>query len=415
MRSGIVRPLVALLVFVSASAVSASQSDDSALTPLMRAQLAARPDHPNALEPMHTTPCVDGLAGGYPCSNIDLLAFVPLAEFSSQATNSLWGWTDSDSGTEYALIGTDNGIAFYALTDPTHPTFLGKLPTTQGTSSSIWRDVRVYQNHAFVISDSNPGHGVQVFDLTRLRGVSTPQTFTEDGHYSGFGSSHTISINEDTGFLAVAGSDSTCPGDSGHGGLQLLDIHDPIHPTFAACINDAGYTHESQCFTYHGPDAEHDGKDICVDSNGSSGKVALVDVTDKSNLHTLSSTPYAGSAYTHQAWLTDDQRYLLLDDELDEENIGHNAYTYVFDVSDLDAPVLVGHHDSGLTVIDHNLYVHGQYVYASDYEAGVRILRMDNLSTAAMTEVAYFDVIPARNTVNFAGSWNNYRFPGSGN
>ena len=55
--------------------------------------------------------------------------------------------------------------------------------------------------NAFVVSDANPGHGLQVFDLTRLRTVTSPETFTEDGHYSGFGSSHTISINETTGFL----------------------------------------------------------------------------------------------------------------------------------------------------------------------------------------------------------------------
>ena len=100
--------------------------------------------------------------------------------------------------------------------------------------SSIWRDVRVYQNHAFVVSDANPGHGMQVFDLTRLRDVTSPQTFTEDGHYSGFGSSHTISINETTGFASVAGADIICPGDSNHGGLQILDIHDPTSPSSRA-------------------------------------------------------------------------------------------------------------------------------------------------------------------------------------
>ena len=174
-----------------------------------------------------------------------------------RATNSLWGWTDPESGIEYALIGADNGIAFYDLSTPDQPRYVGKLPTTAGTGSSIWRDVRVYANHAFVISDSNPGHGLQVFDLAHLRGVTTPQTFAEDGHYSGFGSSHTISINEATGFASIAGADIVCPGDSGHGGLQLLDIHDPDVPAFAACVNDAGYTHESQCWVYSGPDTEH--------------------------------------------------------------------------------------------------------------------------------------------------------------
>jgi choice-of-anchor B domain-containing protein len=382
-------------------------------TPGMREHMEHRPAH-EAMAPASNVPCVDGMAGIYPCSNIDLLAFVPVSQFSATSTNSLWGWTDPESGIEYALIGANNGIAFYDLSTPDTPRYLGKLPTTAGTGSSIWRDVRVYQNFAFVVSDANPGHGMQVFDLTHLRGVTTPQTFTEDGHYSAFGSSHTISINETTGFASVAGADITCPGDSNHGGLQILDIHDPTSPTFAGCINDAGYTHESQCYVYSGPDTEHVGKDICVDSNGSSGRVAIVDVTDKGTLHTLSSTPYQGSSYTHQSWLTEDQRYLLLDDELDEESTGNNARTYIFDVSDLDAPVFVGYHEHPLTVIDHNLYVHGQFLYQSDYEAGVRILRMDNLATTSMTEVAYFDTYPASDNPNFNGTWNNFRFPGSG-
>ena len=406
-RSRVAAAVVALLTFAAAEACDIE-------SPAMREHMMHRPAH-HAMAPASHTPCVDGMAGIYPCSNIDLLAFVPVSQFAASSTNSLWGWTDPDFGTEYALIGANNGIAFYDVSTPDAPRYLGKLPTTAGTGSSIWRDVRVYQNHAFVVSDSNPGHGMQVFDLTRLRDVTTPQTFTEDGHYSGFGSSHTISINETTGFASVAGADITCPGDSNHGGLQILDIHDPTSPQFAGCINDAGYTHESQCYVYAGPDTEHAGRDICFDSNGSSGRIAIVDVTDKAALHTLSSTPYNGSAYTHQSWLTDDQKFLLLDDELDEEDFGNNARTYIFDVSDLDAPVLVGYHEHPLTVIDHNLYVHGDFLYQSDYEAGVRILRMDNLAQTSMTEVAFFDTYPASDSPNFNGTWNNFRFPGSGN
>jgi len=412
MRSGDFGRSCAAIAIASLLTVTAAEACDVE-SPGMRAHMEHRP----ASRPMAAaghTPCVDGMAGIYPCSNIDLLAFVPKSEFSASTTNSLWGWTDPDSNIEYALIGANNGIAFYDLSTPDQPRYLGKLPTTAGTGSSIWRDVRVYQNHAFVVSDANPGHGMQVFDLTRLRDVKTPQTFTEDGHYSDFGSSHTISINEHTGYASVAGADITCPGDLGHGGLQIIDIQNPTSPAFVGCVNDAGYTHESQCYVYSGPDTEHQGRDVCFDSNGSSGRIAIVDTTVKGAPVTLSSTPYQGSVYTHQSWLTEDQRYLLLDDELDEEDTGNNARTYVFDVSDLDAPVLVGFHEHPLTVIDHNLYVHGQYVYQSDYEAGVRILRINNLAQAEMTEVAFFDTFPASDNAAFNGTWNNYRFPGSG-
>lgn len=405
------RVALSLSLFMAASAPPALAAAP-ALDARMQAILAARPSAPTPLAPMDATPCVGGMAGIYPCSNIDLLAFVPVGQFAATSTNSLWGWTDPEDNTEYALVGADNGTVFYRLTDPTHPTYLGKLPTH--TNSSIWRDVRVYQGHAFVVADNDGAHGMQVFDLDALRGVTTPQTFAETAYYGAFGRGHTISINEATGFAYIAGTDVTCPGDSHTGGLQILDIHVPDAPVFAGCVNDAGYTHESQCWVYAGPDTAHVGKEICVDANGPTKQIAIVDVSTKSAPHTLSSVTYTGAAYPHQGWLTEDQHYLLVDDELDEENNGHNAWTYVWDVSDLDAPVLVGHHEHALNVIDHNLYVHGQYVYQSDYEAGVRILRMDNLSQAQMTEVAYFDTYPASNNAAFNGSWNNYRFPGSG-
>ncbi len=407
----------AFAVAACATAAIAAPAPD----PSMQAMIAARPSAPRPLEPMHGTACVDGMAGPYPCSNIDLLAFVPVSAFAASSTNSLWGWTDPDDGTEYALVGADNGTVFYRLGDPTHPEYLGKLPTHTG--SSLWRDVRVYQNHAYVVADNDGAHGMQVFDLTALRGVTTPQTFAESAWYGAFGPGHTIAINEATGYAYVPGSNLTCPGDPRSGGLQMIDIRVPDAPVYAGCVSDAafthlpatGYTHESQCWVYAGPDTAHAGKEICVNANGPTKRVAIVDVSNKTAPVTLSSSAYSGAGYPHQGWLTEDHRYLLVDDELDETQFGHVARTYVWDVSDLDAPVLVGHHDSALGVIDHNLYVHGQYVYQSNYEAGLRILHMDNLSAAQLTEVAYFDTYPASNNAEFAGNWNNYRFPGSGN
>lgn len=372
------------------------------------------PSAMSPLAPLHATPCVDGMAGIYPCSNIDLLAFVPVADFSATSTNSLWGWTDPSTQIEYALIGTDRSIAFFDLATPDHPRFLGSLPTHAGTGSSAWRDVRVYANYAYVVSDNNGAHGMQVFDLTRLRQVTTPQTFTENAHRADFTNGHTISINEISGFAYVAGS-NTCGMTGARGGLRMYDIRTPSNPLFVGCISEGGYTHEAQCWNYAGPDPDHAGREICVNANGPNKRIAIVDVTNKASPVTLSSSTYTGAAYPHQGWLTDDHRYLLVNDELDESGFGHDAWTWIWDVSDLDAPVLVGKHDHAMPVIDHNLYVHGNHVYASNYEAGLRILRIDNLSQAAMTEVAWFDVYPQSDSVSFNGTWNNYRFPRSGN
>ena len=144
------------------------------------------------------TPCVNGTAGDYSCNGYDLQSFIPFSTFNAESGNDSWGWTDPQDGTEYALMGLNNGTVFIDISDPINPIYLGKLPTH--TTSTTWRDVKVYNNHAFIVSEAG-GHGMQVFDLTRLRNVSNaPETFTEDAHYNGFGSSHNIVINEETGF-----------------------------------------------------------------------------------------------------------------------------------------------------------------------------------------------------------------------
>src|SRR5690349_11367388 len=91
--------LAALLLAFAANALAVSPGE------VMRLVEDAQPAASAAVVPKHATPCVNGFAGVYPCSNIDLLAFEPVGAFGATATNSLWGWTDPQTGTEYALIG----------------------------------------------------------------------------------------------------------------------------------------------------------------------------------------------------------------------------------------------------------------------------------------------------------------------
>jgi hypothetical protein len=93
------RVALSLSLFMAASAPPALAAEP-ALDARMQAILAARPSAPTPLAPMDATPCVGGMAGIYPCSNIDLLAFVPVSQFAATSTNSLWGWTDPEDNTD---------------------------------------------------------------------------------------------------------------------------------------------------------------------------------------------------------------------------------------------------------------------------------------------------------------------------
>ena len=378
-----------------------------------------------SLNSIAQTPCTDGKAGNYDCNGVDLLSHISAQDLLAEEKdgiwiNDIWGWTDPTTDKEYALIGMSNGTSFVDVTDPINPIFLGMLPEHNSISGkeehegakSIWRDIKVYSDHAYIVSE-DPSHGMQVFDLTNLRNVvSPPATFEEAGHYDGIGKAHNLVINEDTGYAyAVGANDSgvTCNG----GGLHIIDLSNPTAPVYAGCFDDDGYTHDAQCVIYSGPDTAYFGKEICFNSNENS--VTIVNVDDKNNPTMISRSVYANSAYTHQGWLTEDHKFFISNDELDELNLGTNTKTFIWNVEDLDNPVLIGTYEHSNKAIDHNLYVVGKYVYESNYTNGLRMMDISDIENGNMIEVGYFDTYISNNSTIFDGTWSNYPFFPSGN
>ena len=367
--------------------------------------------------------CENGMAGPYPCENVDLESFVPLTMLGGATGNDIWGWTDPQTGREYAIMGTSNSTGFVDVTDAENPVLVGILPTRGVPDYVLWRDIKVHGDHAFIVSEVT-GSGLQVFDLTRLRGVTTPQVFTDDASHDGFSYAHNISINNESGTAYVVGSDE-CGNGEENGGLYMLDISRPKAPRFVGCavVQDAGdgdgaqsnnYVHDVECVNYDGPDADYAGREICFGSN--ENVVTIYDVTDKSAPRVISTTGYPTASYTHQGALTADRKFFLFGDELDEQQKGLNTTTYILDVKDLDAPPTPVGHTHATKSVDHNMYVHGNRVYQSNYTAGLRIMEFDrkSLRDGRLDEVGFFDVVPGVDVAEFAGTWSNYRFPGSG-
>ena len=366
------------------------------------------PLNPNAL-----ALCENGIADIYPCDGYDLMAHIPLEEFNASAGNDSWGWTDLSTGKEYAIMGLDNGAAFVDISIAHEPVYLGKLPTE--TSSSTWRDIKVYNNYAFIVADAVGNHGMQVFDLARLRNVANPPVdFSADQVYNGIGSCHNVVINENEEIAYLVGCDQF------FGGPVFVDISNPLDPTDLGGYSARGYTHDAQVVTYNGPDADHLGKDIFIGSNGNFGgsnTVVILDVSDKSNPQFISEIIYPDSRYAHQGWFTEDMHYFIFGDEIDEPSIGFNTRTLIFDFSDLDNPTLSSEYFGPTAATDHNGYVVGSKYYLANYRAGMRVLDITNISspTNAMMEIGYFDTYPDSDSNNSGGVWNVYPYFNSGN
>lgn len=354
------------------------------------------------------TTCVGGMAGSYPCNDYDLMSRISLFDMQANSGNDSWGWTDASDGKEYAIMGLNNGTAFIDISDPLNPVYLGKLPTA--TTSSSWRDVKVYQNHAYIVSEAS-NHGMQVFDLTRLRNVANPpETFTADNRYTGFGNAHNIIINEDTGFAYAVGTSTF------GGGPHFINIQDPKNPVAAGGLLSTGgetYSHDAQVVTYNGPDADYTGREILIGSNEI--EVVIADITDKSNPQTISTISYSNVGYTHQGWFTEDQRYFLLGDEFDESSVGFNTRTVIFDFTDLDNPVFHMDYLGTTPAIDHNGYVKGNLYYLANYRSGMKVIDISDIANRNVVEVGSFDTYPSSDSASFNGAWNVYPYFESGN
>ncbi len=354
-------------------------------------------------------PCSGGMAGTYPCNGYDLVSHISLDSLSGPGTsgNDCWGWVDPSTQKEYALMCTSVGTSFIDITDGINPIVLGQLPTN--TVNSIWRDAKTYRTFAFIVSEAS-NHGMQVFDLTKLRDVDItngPVTFSADAVYNGFGRAHNIVINEDNAYAYAVGTTTFS------GGPHFVDISDPLNPIAAGGYANDAYSHDAQVITYNGPDTDYTGQEILIGSN--ENEVVIVDVTDKTNPARISTIDYANIGYTHQGWFTEDFRYFILGDELDERDFGINTRNIIFDFSDLDNPIFHMNYYGPTAAIDHNGYVKGELLYLSNYTAGVRMIDLANIASGSISEMGFFDTYPENNATSFNGVWNVYPFFPSGN
>jgi choice-of-anchor B domain-containing protein len=400
----------------------------------IEASISARAAAPSA-ERVGFTACdaATGMAGPHPCRGIDLLAHIPLGAFSSQpgAANDVWGFVDRRDGREYALIGLLNGTAVVDVTDPMNPVEVGTVPG----QNAQWRDIKVYQlqddsgewhAYGYVTADfPDAPQGLQIIDLSGL-----PDSVALAATWDGISRAHNVYL-ANTEYDSGEAMDGMQPyayilgSDVGGGAAFALDLSDPVAPVVVMTpMPGTQYAHDASsmvvtdertaaCLSGSSPpEGGHSPCEILIDFNEDT--LDLWDVTDKSRPLMLSTTPYADASYTHSGWWSQDKRYVLVQDELDEQDLGLNTTVRSFDVSDLTAPVLAKVWSGPERNIDHNGFTRGDLYYISAYRRGLMVL--DISDPAEPEEVAFFDTfpVPAENSPVFNGAWGVYPFLPSG-
>ena len=409
-------------------------------------------DKPLATRPLTDAPHLpaarcdraSGLAGPFPCRNVDFVSNLPLGDLSSspRAANDIWGFVNQNDGREYAIIGLYNGTAVIDVTDPENPTEVGTI----GGAMTKWRDIKVVQlydddanrwrAYAYVTADwpytperRPTKQPLQIIDLSDL-----PNSIRLGGTWDGIGRGHNVYIsNVDyatgiplpgmTPFVYIAGSDAR------GGALIGLDITSPTLPTEVlapSAVNRAIHDGTSVviddartvvCMSGGAPPEGHNPCEVFIDFN--EGELILWDLSDKSSPLILGTVTYFDERdvkkhYVHSGWWSEDKRFIFLHDEFDEMYKDVNTTMRVFDIADLTAPRLAGVWSGGKRCTDHNSYVLGSRVYMSTYRCGLTVL--DVSDPRSPREVGHFDTFPspAENSAQMEGAWGVFPFLPSG-
>jgi len=328
---------------------------------------------------------VSALAQQQPDFNLELLG--QRNDYPSEMYSDIWGYVDQD-GTEYGIIGTRRGTAIYELSDPSNPSLTQYIPG----ATSIWRDMKAYEEYIYVIADQGTD-GLLVVNMAEAPDTVTwsfykPLLFI-NGVQQQLTDCHNVYIDEN-GYLYLSGCSLS-------NGVLIFDLNaDTEEPPYLG-RTPTNYSHD---VFVRG--------DTLWTSDFNDGVFSVVDVSNK-QAPTLLATQPTGFQATHNAWLSDDGNYFFTTDERP------NAYVEAYDVSDLDNIELVDQYrplvTEGRGVYPHNTFYYEGFLVTSYYTDGVKII--DAHRPQNLVEVGSYDTFggPDGGT---EGNWGVYPYLPSG-
>lgn len=370
--------------------------------------------------------CVNGRAGEFPCSKLDLLAHVPLATLgnSNSHGNDIWGHYDINDGREYALVGLTNGVSIVEVTTPESPRVVSFIRSEE----TIWRDLKVYQYfdstrqrwmaYAYITADA-ASVGTMILDLSQLPtqvvhiSSETSDTSAHNIYLSNVDYATGIPLTNKTAYLHIAGSNRQ------GGAYNTYSLANPLAPTAVyknASNSRSWYSHDVASLWISDERREQCDNgfvdcDLLLDYN--ENEILLWDKTLNANPQLLSRTDYQYVSYVHSGWWTEDRQFITVHDELDEQNYNLKTRVRFFAIDNLKNPQLAGEYIGPTAAIDHNGYTRGNRYYISNYERGLVVL--DISDPRQPQEAGFFDSYPIADSASFNGAWGTYPFLPSGN
>lgn len=315
--------------------------------------------------------------------NLELIANVDYPEIG----NDIWGYV-SDEGIEYALVGTQENVRIYNLSNPSAPLLVGIV----NGSFSVWRDIKTWDSHVY-ITTGEANDGLLIIDMSRAPIIDhkywKPEINNEALDYC-----HNLYIDEN-GFMYLAGCNPI-----GANKAIIFDLNrDKWNPELVG--------------VHGGPELEyaHDlmvQDNIMYSSEIRKGSVVLYDVTDKADILYLGEAATSFET-THNAWVSRNDKYLYTTDER------RNGFVDSYDISDLTnikrldqfQPLATRNRD----VVPHNTHFKDNYLITSWYTDGVVVI--DAAHPDNLIKVGSFDTWDGPHG-GFNGCWGAYPYLPSG-
>ncbi len=325
------------------------------------------------------------------------LTLASTVEFPGQTAANICGY--AVNGREYALVGGSLGLIIVDVTNPYAP---GPPYQIVDGISSLWREIKVYRNFAYMNSEG--GGGIKIYDLTPLAAPPAPPaiptisytSYTGNGAIAGLlGKSHALHIDTLKGFAYIFGATTNGNASMTSGALVLNLQPNPFSPNYAGQYN-ANYIHDG--FVEN---------DTLYSGDIYQGRFSIINFVNKS-APVLLATQTTPNAFTHNTWRTLNRKTLLTTDERT------NSFLAAYDVSDpsnirfLDKLQLT----PGSGSIVHNTHVRDCWAISSWYRDGINIV--DITRPFNLVQVGAFDTYPLATGNGFDGAWGVYPYLPSG-
>jgi choice-of-anchor B domain-containing protein len=312
-----------------------------------------------------------------------------LPSLGTQKYSNCWGWADSATGREYAIVGSIDSTYFIEVTNPASP--IVRDVRAGASAKSVWREYKTYKNYCYAVADAGPAT-LQIFDMSYLPD-SVHLVYDSDELLM---RSHTIWVDKDRLYCnsVTTKTFEVKP-------VEVLSLADPANPVHLSTLVAPVFEGNPAFYRCHDAYVRND----TLYCSGENSGMFIYDYSNPLSPQLLATiNDYPEKGYNHSSYVSDDGQLLVFTDE--NSGLGIKA----FDISDLGNIELESVFRSHAGAIAHNPYFIGRRLYVSYYHDGVYVYDMNNPKDPQV--IAWYDTYPQNGTEyqNFEGCWGIYPY-----